>query len=237
MSFWGDVHRRSRGDEVRKEDGWIFTNESALETSIIKPIEDLLGDVFSRFHANARLSGLSGCGNRVTVSDIEKTYYDLFKERNHLPDKKGEQGRIQKIRVLGEYCNGGIILYIKNIKAAAGKAGKNAPSYLAVTRYVYLHELMHAFFDRFDRTEKEKYEYNPEQEEGLAEFGALFLLDQLIREGGAKESELEWAVRHVEQKKGVLECYSRGAYLFKLFGHDINISKAMLEAYPKQSNK
>jgi len=34
-------------------------------------------------------------------------------------------------------------------------------------------------------------------------------------------------------KKGALECYSRGADLFKKFGQDKELSRRMLEAYPQ----
>ena len=89
----------------------------------------------------------------------------------------------------------------------------------------------------------EGYEYNRDEEEGFAEFGALLLLDQLVNTNPNGESipevnhaskeELEWAIRHVEMKKGALECYSRGADLFKKFGQDKELSRRMLEAYPQ----
>ena len=100
-------------------------------------------------------------------------------------------------------------------------------------RYVYLHELMHAFFHR---KENEGYEYDREKEEAFAEFGALLFLQCLVNTVASKE-ELEWAIRHVERKKGVLECYSRGATLFKQFGQDKERAKKMLEAYPEDIDK
>lgn len=192
-------------------------------------------------------------GDIVEVSEERKTYLDLFSERGLLPENEEDWDKehvkeLSKIRVLGEYVSegekqGAIILYINNIKDSARE--NNAPAfyglpYLTLTRYVYLHELMHAFFERKDN---EEYEYNRDEEEGFAEFGALLLLDQLVNTNPngepipevnhASKEELEWAIRHVEMKKGALECYSRGTDLFKKFGQDKELSRRMLEAYPK----
>ena len=59
-------------------------------------------------------------------------------------------------------------------------------------RYVYFHELMHQYFDRFD-SEKDEMEI----EEGLAEFGALYVLDSLVEKGEADTAELDWTLRHI----------------------------------------
>ena len=142
--------------------------------------------------------------------------------------------------VLGEYDKGEIILYINNIKDAAEEEkvpGFYGFPYLTVLRYVYLHELMHAFFDRNDG-----HEYIQEMEEGFAEFGALCLLKKLVdynpRErdvlNHADNAELDWALRHVENKKGALACYARGADLFRQFGNDPDLCGKMLKAYPSR---
>lgn len=253
MSVWRDIHERSTGGRVRKEDYIHITDDYAnlpdnekceIKTCLESTYDDLRDPDMLSINNNVFY------GNLVELSDDVKTYLTLFKDRKLLPEKKEDWDKevveeLDAIRVLGEYKDGTIILYINNIKDAAYE--ENAPefngnSYLTVTRYVYLHERMHAFFESewHERMKDEKYEYNYEKEEELAEFGALLLLDQLVnppqkrRNPGvnlASKEELEWAVRHVERKKGALECYSRGAYLFKLFGPDKTISKDMLEAY------
>ena len=255
-SAWSDIHKRSNGEILREEDNLKTTilRESADKTSLAeedkRDIEILLRALHDApyWHRNILFLGDAFIGDTVELSDKRKTYLELYAERRLLPENEDEWDKeavkeLNSSRVLGEYIDGTIILYIKNIKDTATE--QNAPGfyglpYLAVTRYVYLHELMHAFFERKDN---EEYEYDRDKEEGFAEFGALLLLDQLVNTtpqwdsipevNHASKEELEWAVRHVERKKGALECYSRGAVLFKKFGQDKELSKRMLEAYPK----
>ena len=247
MSVWGDMMRRGAGEEVRKGDAFNLLNNANLSKDEEVDIKKLLGELF--YHAIKRCDVLSiedGLGQYVELSEKRKTYHELFIERHLFPENEKERDKVEKeikaIRVLGEYKDGIIILYVNNIKDCASE--QNAPGisgkpYLTVTRYVYLHELMHAFFERKGGKD---YAYNREYEEGLAEFGALLHLNHLgttpqekcIPEVTyASKEELDWAVRHVEGKKAALECYARGAYLFKLFGHDKELSRKMLEAYPK----
>ena len=250
MSVWSDIHKRSNGKTVRKEDE-LIVNEGVdynLTNEEKEDIKNLLKELYKALRKCDILSIKDEVGKSVELSGKKKTYYELFVERQILPDDKDEKNEatikeIKAIRVLGEYKDGTIILYVNNIKDAAceqNAPGFNGKPYLTVTRYVYLHELMHAFFDRGE--ERFKYKYNREDEEGLAEFGALLLLNYLVDatpEGmktlkgeHASKEELEWAVGHIERKKGVLECYSRGADLFKQYGQDKERSKRMLEAYP-----
>ncbi len=251
---WGDMMRRGAGIILRKEDCLRTADlrESADNTILTeeekRDIEILLRALHDAPYWQPKFLFFGGIGNSVVLSDERKTYLELYSERGLLPDNKDKWDKdivkeIQAIRVLGEYKDGTIILYINNIKDCACE--ENAPGfygipYLTVTRYVYLHELMHAFFERKDNV---GYEYNREKEEGFAEFGALLLLDQLVNTNPdgewipevnhASKDELEWAVRHVERKKGALEYYSRGAVLFKQFGPDKELSQKMLEAYPQ----
>jgi len=255
-SIWGEMLDRSAGEKLRREDNLktAILRESSDNTSLTeeekRDIEILLRALHDApyWHRHILFLGDAFIGDTVELSDERKTYLELYAERGLLPENKDEWNQetvkeIQAIRVLGEYKDGTIVLYINNIKDTAKE--KNAPGfyglpYLAVTRYVYLHELMHAFFERKDN---EGYEYNRDEEEGFAEFGALLLLDQLVNTNPNGESipevnhaskeELEWAIRHVEMKKGALECYSRGADLFKKFGQDKELSRRMLEAYPQ----
>ena len=240
MSIWVDIHKRSTGKTVRKEDYINITDFANLPEGEERDIKDCLESTYDALRHCDMLSINDRVGTSVELSEKKKTYYELLEERELLPENEDDRKKIMTIRVLGEYSkdNGTIILYINNIKDTAD--GQKAPEfngkpYLTVTRYVYLHELMHAFFDKG----KDGYKYNRGEEEGLAEFGALLLLDHLpdgtkIPAGNhASKEGLEWAIRHVERKTGALECYSRGAYLFKLFGADKDLSKRMLKAYPK----
>lgn len=266
ISTWGAIHMRSIGYCIREEDRLktsIFresADKTHLTTEEKSDIEILLRALHDApyWHADIRylFGDSAGVGDTVVLSEERKTYLELFVERGYLPDNKDDWDNdvvkeIKAYRVLGECKDGTIILYINNIKDAA--SAENAPRlneehnpYLTVIRYVYLHELMHAFFER---KENKGYKYNRDKEEEFAEFGALLLLDQLVsttpmvmeRVGAvvpevnhASKDELEWAVRHVERKKGALECYSRGAGLYKQYGQDKILSKKMLEAYPNK---
>ena len=235
MSVWSDINKRSRGEIVKKEDDLNLNNDAhLLSNDEYDDLYSLLKDAYSLSIGN-KPEQTKNLGQTVVLSDKSKRYYDYFNERDDKDDWDEEtKEKIKAIFVLGEYVKGKgeIILYINNIKKAALK--DNAPKYngkgfLTVARYVYLHERMHAFFER-----NGVIVYNRDKEEGLAEFGALLLLDELVNTTlNAKSSELEWAIRHVESKKGVLECYARGAYLFNLFGQNKELSRKMLEAYPK----
>lgn len=249
-SIWRSIAERSEGSAIRKEDmfnTFIF-RESAdnihLTVEEKRDLEILLRALHDAPSWRNGLLSLDSIGRHVVLSDKRKTYLELFAERKLLPDKEEDWDEemvkvIQSFRVLGEYQNGIIILYINNIKETANET--SAPGfydlpYLTVTRYVYLHELMHEYFER---KENEGYKYNREQEEAFAEFGALLLLGRLVktnhRINHASKEELEWAIRHVEGKRGALECYSRGAGLFRRFGQDEKLAGEMLAAYPKLS--
>jgi hypothetical protein len=263
-SKWWRMQERSCGHAIRQED-WLKTailRKSMDDTSLTEEEKRDITILLRALHdapywCNDILyldeSHNGAIGVIVEVSEERKTYLDLFSERGLLPENEEDWDKehvkeLSKIRVLGEYVSegekqGAIILYINNIKDSARE--NNAPAfyglpYLTLTRYVYLHELMHAFFAR---KTNDGYEYIRDQEEAFAEFGALLLLEQLVKTkpnddyipavNHASEEELKWAIRYVEGKNGVLECYSRGAVLFKQFGHDKDLSKRMLKAYPK----
>ncbi len=246
-SVWRRIIEISEGLTIRKEDQFntVVFKESADKTHLTeeekRDIEILLRALHDApdwrrdllFFQNASI------GSWVEISEERKTYLELFAERKLLPEKEEDRDEemvkeIQSVRVLGEYRDGIIVLYINNIKDSAVET--NAPGYygfpyLTVTRYVYLHELIHAFFEGNDG-----YEYDREREEAFAEFGALLLLNQLVktnhRINHASKEELEWAIRYVEGKKGALECYSRGAGLFSRFGQDEKLAGEMLKKYP-----
>ena len=247
MSVWGDVRKRSSGEVLRRDHEINVQDYAKLSKEEFDEIKSLLENLFYNALKKCEvLSTIDGLGQYVDLSEKRKTYLDYFTEHQLLPENNDEREKVEKvikaIRVLGEYKDGVIILYINNIKDCAieqNAPGINGKPYLSVTRYVYLHELMHAFFERKGGKD---YVYCLEYEEGLAEFGALLHLKQLVNTPQdewipkvkyASKEELDWAVRHVEGKKGALECYARGSYLFKLFGHNKELSKSMLEAYPR----
>ena len=93
-------------------------------------------------------------------------------------------------------------------------------------RYVYLHELMHAFFDRTPN-----HEYIYEIEEAFAEFGALKCLAELVDKDKADPAELDWALSHVNGKNGALQCYSYGYDLYHRYKETNDLSKKILESY------
>ncbi len=253
MSIWSDIEDRSIGLSVRLEDAFKVQpfRESAEQTSLrestISAIEEVLKSLHNvpRWSSDCLSDFGAGLGDLVVLSDKKKTYLEVFVDRHLLPENENdwEEGAVKILgasRVLGEYDDGEIILYVNNIMDAAQDAPKGVLGipYLTVLRYVYLHELMHAYFDR---TGNEGHEYNYETEEGFAEFGALLLLNKLVKHdlwdeeplyNHASKEEMEWAIRHVERKTGFLQCYARGAELFKQFGEDKEFCKKMLHAFP-----
>lgn len=191
-------------------------------------------------------------GNQVLLSEERKTYLHLFVERKLLSENEGDRDKtlveeLGRSRVLGEYKDGFITLYINNIKDIA--CTNNAPGllgmpglfpFVTVVRYVYLRELMHAYFER---KENRGYQFDREHEEIYAEFGALLFLQGLVNAklgdeeppvNYATKEELDWAIRYAESKTGVLKCYARGAELFKQYGEDKELCKQMLHAFPKE---
>jgi hypothetical protein len=249
---WKRQREISLGKSIREEVQFKtdFFRENVNNTHLTeeekRDIEILLRALHddSHWHKGILSFGDDSIGDKVVLSEERKSYLELFVERHLLPENEEDRDddlvkEIQAVRVLGEYKKGTIILYINNIKDSANET--NAPGfydlpYLTVTRYVYLHELMHAYFVR---KENKGYKYDREREEAFAEFGALLLLDRLVRTNHrinhASKEELEWAIRHVEGKRGALECYSRGANLFKRLGQDEELASKMLAAYPKLS--
>lgn len=250
-SLWYNLEARSDGETVRDEDAFKLAvfRESADNTSLDDEekcdIESLLRSLHDIPRWRSCFLSPDSLGDTVLLSEERKTYLDLFVERRLLPERKEDWDKdvvkeVQAMSVLGEYDKGEIILYINNIKDAAEEEkvpGFYGFPYLTVLRYVYLHELMHAFFDRNDG-----HEYIQEMEEGFAEFGALCLLQKLVAYNPwerdvlnhADKAELDWALRHVENKKGALACYARGADLFRKFGNAPDLCGKMLEAYPSR---
>lgn len=137
---------------------------------------DLSPDVFEQYCTNLSkvdafyVPSIPGIPNFGTIrenvvvifSDKEKTYVDKYKDP-----------RLEKVRVLGEYCSSPrvdgkteIFIYVNNIiKNTLRNASETDQLMLAV----YIHELYHAYF--------ESVKYYKEIEEPLCEFGTLFCLE------------------------------------------------------------
>jgi hypothetical protein len=126
-------------------------------------------------------------------------------ERKITVERKNEIYRLlkslSKVIVLGEYKprKRNIYLYINTIAAK----GKDLEQYVLTT---YLHEMMHAYFDR---TGHEHYPFIYEIEESLAEAGMLLFLDK------TQNSNLKWAIQNVKNKFPELKEYAFGAHLYE----------------------
>lgn len=223
MSVWGDIRRKSLGQEERKEDLLFIDFDDALNYT--EEAKEKIRNTIRNLHISPVIFPLREStivGEGVLISAERKTYQLLFKERFHESDCDWD--KLAKVNVLGEYKkdNKLLVLYINNIKEIEHHYG----DLLSMMRYVYLHELMHAFFDR---TPEHKYIF--EIEEAFAEFGALICLYELVSEDKADQSELDWALSHVDSKKDVLPCYSYGSDLFNLYKEKEELAKRMLQSY------
>lgn len=125
---------------------------------------------------------------------------------------------VQNPLLLGEYVpkNKSVILYIENIQTVGGQ------NWELVLAYVYIHEMMHAFFDSVAQCNGSH--YLEEVEEPLAELGMLYYLKNACSQGdGFAVSILPLALNDVTAKQATLPHYAYGAYLYS--GHvytDIN---------------
>ena len=220
MSVWADMYIRSTGKQVKKEDLPFIDFDDALNYT--EEEKENIRNTFRNLHISPVIFPLREStivGKSVLISAERKTYQLLFKERFHESDRDWD--KLANVNVLGEYKKQLIILYINNIKEIEHRYG----DLLSMMRYVYLHELMHAFFDR---TPEHKYIF--EIEEAFAEFGALICLYELVSEDKADQSELDWALSHVDSKKCVLPCYSYGSDLFNLYKEKEELAKRMLQS-------
>ena len=194
---------------------------------IIATLYDAFNEVNSLFGHFSK-SGFSWDIKHLYISADKKYLVEYFRSREWRLNPWDED-ELRRIAVLGEYYHKDFItLYYNTIKGTSRNApeGRLGSSVLTVMRYVYLHEMMHQYFDRFNNKKDEM-----EIEEGLAEFGALYVLDELVKLGSAYDEELEWALNFVESKRGALRCYSNGARLFKRYKAGQLELKNLLEAY------
>jgi len=224
MSIWTDMQKRSSGDDIRQEDDLSIEFDGALNYT--KESKEDIRNTIRNLHISPVIFPLRTStiiGKRVLISAERKTYQVLFKER-FPEDKDDDWDDLASVHVLGEYKRHEkkIILYIDNIKEIKHHYGDLLP----MMRYVYLHELMHAFFDR-----NPNHDYIYGVEEAFAEFGALLCIDELVSKAKADPAELDWALSHVFSKKDVLRCYSYGYNLFNLYKKEKELAKRMLQSY------
>lgn len=227
MSVWNDIRRRGNGFDYKKEDDLSIEFDGSLNYSneekeyIKTPILELhKSRTILPFEESQSLQSLV---REVFISAERKTYQVLFKER-FPEDKDDDWEKLATVRVLGEYKSEEkkIILYINNIKEIEYRYGDLLP----MMRYVYLHELMHAYFDR-----NPNHDYIYGIEEAFAEFGALLCIEELVSDDKANPAELEWALSHVNGKKDLLTCYSYGYNLFNQYKENKVLGKQMLKSY------
>ncbi len=123
----------------------------------------------------------------LDICDSEYRKYEIRKLLNS----------ISQVVRLGEYKpqEKNIYLYVETIMASGGEI-----CFLTT----YLHEMMHAYFDRKGH---EKYPYIYEREEPLAEAGMLLFLDKTNRK------ELSWAKNDV--KSNLIKEYAFGEELYQ----------------------
>ena len=96
---------------------------------------------------------------------------------------------------------------------------KTKPNPTALTAIVYVHELMHAYFDMHEDEGRMEYIQHPdikEIEEPLAEFGMLYFMEMFDRTHPEYELLIE-AKTHVKRKKSILGIchYGFGYHLFE----------------------
>ena len=214
--------------ESQPFDGFLSLKDEE-EISIICTLYDAYNEVHNIFKqfGDAQFSWHYA---ELRVSSEWKSYREYFGRKSIFYISKSRAAQeLENICILGEYCHKySVTLYYNAIKDVAKNApeGKLKNKEYTVMRYVYFHELMHQYFDRFDNKKDEM-----EIEEGLAEFGALYVLDSLVKKGEAYKEELEWALNFVESKRGILRCYSNGARLFRRYKAGQLELKNILEAY------
>lgn len=214
--------KERRLKEIRGK--YEFENEASLDS-----------DVFEQYCANLSkvdafyVPSIPGIPNFGTIrenvvvifSDQEKTYADKY-------DDSG----LEKVDVLGEYCNSQhahvkskIYIYVNSIiKNTQGNGSEIDQLMLAV----YIHELYHAYF--------KSNTYIRELEEPLCEFGALFCLEVMTAMRIVNDHYLNYYKEKVAGKKELLPEYGMGGYIYDMLS-DMNIGNLkLLDLYKTKIN-
>lgn len=108
----------------------------------------------------------------------------------------------RNIVTLGEYKDNNIYLYIETIKQNGDWEKK--------LKTTYIHEMFHAYFDRY---EHKMVPFYYQVEEALAEAGTLLYLDK------TNDNDLLWAIQNIKDKKSVLPEYAYGSDLYEMWCH------------------
>jgi len=132
-------------------------------------------------------------------SRLSQESVDYIKEMRQIRINEINKRNVPAMEILGEYKpqDHNIYLYIETIQAKSNNPAI-LENYILTT---YIHEMLHAYFDR-----ERIYPYIFEIEEGLAEGGTLLYLDSI------QSKCLAWAVNNIQNKK--IAEYSKGAKLY-----------------------
>lgn len=111
-----------------------------------------------------------------------KKWLNIFEETDQIDKLKEAEAILKELEslehfiVLGEYKSetNEVVLYITNIKDAVTQVGSLSSSAMLLS-IVYVHEMMHAYFDR--EYEQKRIPYIINVEEPLAEAGVLFFAE------------------------------------------------------------
>lgn len=255
MSIWSDIQDRSTGEQIRKEDSFIYEKQNVEDLdgnskSLLSDVDKFTG--FSPFicediHDKVRVI-LKDSETRdvtVTLDELKEELNELEQELEILKKAGEDQGKLgeiqEKIRelkgIIDSCIKAGKTEYTFKIellgKYVREKDGtpkgkptiylmwgtlKGMPNHTSLTAIVYVHELMHAYFDMHDDECGMAYIPHPhicEIEEPLAEFGMLSFMEMFERQYPGLKI-LDDAKAHVKKKQGLgTYHYGFGYYLFE----------------------
>ena len=218
MSVLGDIRKKSLGQEVRAEDYSSLTKsqESLLQTieDLPSPFEDIssLKELMVRTGASVVVTDrtklvnvLDDCIKRICVyinsyhnrpdrlKIEEQIERDIYDRRRWAEDQMKEQsllGLYSRKLLWFDNASPTIYLFADNINDYAARIGKSADN---VFGYVFIHEMMHAYFDSFNSDGFPSWE---RLEEPFAEFGML----TFIKNSTLPPDLLVDATEHVQAK-------------------------------------
>ena len=253
MSLWADLRKKSLGQEVRTED---YSSLTKSQESLLQTIEDLPSP-FDDISSLKELMVRTGVSVVVTdrtelvnvLDDCIKRINDYIIAYRNRPDRRVIEEQIErdiydrcrwaeeqlkKPTLLGLYSrkllwfdnvsSPTIYLFADNINDYAASIGKSADN---VFGYVFIHEMMHAYYDSFNSDGFPSWE---RLEEPFAEFGML----TFIKNSTLPPDLLEDATAHVQAKivHGPRE-YGFGLEIFKRTGGE---APDMIRRYRDISN-
>lgn len=219
MSVWGEIRKKSLGQELRIEDSASLTKS---QKSLLQKIENLK----SPFNGISKLKDLRFLtGVTVVVSDranLDKVLDDSIKKLKDQLERYRKESNYQAIirqierkynilewakeqkgknTLLGLYSRK--LLWFDNSSPTVYLFADNINDYAAVNKvnvdnvfgYVFIHEMMHAYFDSFNTNGFPSWET---LEEAFAEFGMLTFLN--ANNSNLPADLLVDAIAHVKSK-------------------------------------